>query len=68
MTSQHLSRWMYLSQVIVQRASLGFIIALAVAGTIWSLAAAVGLAPWLELDVGLGGGSRSTRASPSSSS
>ena len=53
--SQHIARWTYLSQVIVQRATLVSILSLAVAGAIWSLAAAVGFAPWLRLDVGLGG-------------
>jgi hypothetical protein len=53
--SQHIARWTYLSQVIVQRATLVSILSLAVAGAVWSLAAAVGLAPWLRLDVGLGG-------------
>jgi hypothetical protein len=53
--SQHIARWAYLSQVIVQRATLVSILSLAVAGAVWSLAAAVGIAPWLQLDVGLGG-------------
>ena len=53
--SQHFARWMYLSQVIVQRVTLVCIVSLAVAGIVWSLAAVVGLAPWLRLDVGLGG-------------
>ena len=52
--SQHLSRWTYLSQVIVQRATLVSMLSLAVAGAVWSLAAAVGFAPWLRLDVQLG--------------
>ena len=43
--SQHIARWTYLSQVIVQRATLVSILSLAVAGAIWSLAAAVGFAP-----------------------
>ena len=55
--SQHIARWTYLSQVIVQRVTLVSILSLAVAGAAWSLAAAVGLAPWLRLDVGLGGAS-----------
>ena len=55
--SQHIARWMYLSQVIVQRATLVSILSLALAGALWSLAAAVGIAPWLRLDVGLGGAS-----------
>ena len=53
--SQHIARWTYLSQVIVQRVTLVSILSLAVAGAVWSLAAAVGFAPWLRLDVGLGG-------------
>ena len=36
-------------------ATLLSILSLAVAGAIWSLAAAMGFAPWLQLDVGLGG-------------
>ena len=55
--SEHIARWTYLSQVIVQRATLVSILSLAVAGAIWSLAAAIGFAPWLRLDVGLGGAS-----------
>ena len=43
--SWYLSRWSYLSQVIVQRVTLVSILSLAVAGALWSLAAAVGLAP-----------------------
>ena len=31
------------------------ILSLAAAGALWSLAAAVGFAPWLQMDVGLGG-------------
>ncbi len=53
--SQQIARWTYVSQVIVQRVTLVSILALAVAGLAWSLAAAVGFAPWLHLDVGLGG-------------
>ena len=53
--SWHLSRGVYLSQVIVQRATLASILSLAAAGALWSLAAAVGFAPWLQMDVGLGG-------------
>ena len=49
--SEHIARWMYLSQVIVQRATLGSILSLAVAGAIWSLAAAIGFAPWLRLQL-----------------
>ena len=52
--SQQIDRWMYLSQVIVQRVTLACIVSLAVTGVVWSLAAAVGFAPWLRLDVGLG--------------
>jgi cell division septum initiation protein DivIVA len=52
--SEHIARWTYLSQVIVQRATLVSILSLAIAGSIWSLAATVGFAPWLRLDVGLG--------------
>ena len=53
--SQHIARWTYLSQVIVQRVTLVSILSLAVAGAAWSLAAAFGFAPWLRLDVGLNG-------------
>ena len=53
--SQHIARWTYLSQVIVQRATLASFLSLALAGAVWSLAAAIGFAPWLRLDVGLGG-------------
>jgi hypothetical protein len=53
--SWHLSRGIYLSQVIVQRATLVSILSLAAAGALWSLAAAVGFAPWLQMHVGLGG-------------
>ena len=53
--SEHIARWTYLSQVIVQRATLVSILSLAAAGALWSLAAAVGFAPWLQLNVGLGG-------------
>jgi hypothetical protein len=52
--SQHIARWTYLSQVVVQRATLVSILSLAVAGAVWSLAATVGLVPWLRLDIGLG--------------
>ena len=45
---------MYLSQVIVQRITLVSLISVAVAGSLWCIAAAVGLAPWLQLGVGLG--------------
>ena len=50
-----LSRWSHFSQVIVQRLSLALILSLAVAGSLWSISAATGLAPWLQLPVGLGG-------------
>jgi hypothetical protein len=50
----HVSRWAYLVQVFVQRATLVSILILAIAGTLWSLVAALGLIPWLSLDVGLG--------------
>ena len=50
-----LTRWSYLSQVIVQRLSLALLLALAAAASLWSISAAVGLAPWLQLPVGLGG-------------
>ena len=53
--SQQLARWMYFSQLIVQRAALALILSLALAGAVWSLAAAAGFAPWLQLPVGLGG-------------
>lgn len=47
--------WMHLSQVIVQRLTLVLISGPAGAAVMWSAAAAVGLAPWLEIGVGLGG-------------
>ena len=50
-----LSRWLYLSLVIVQRLTQACLLGLAVAGCLWSAAAAAGLAPWLQLAVGLGG-------------
>jgi hypothetical protein len=53
--SQHLSRWIYLSQVIVQRLTLASLLFLAAASSTWCIAAAVGVAPWLQLAVGLGG-------------
>ena len=37
--SEHIARWTYLSQVIVQRATLVSILSLAAAGALWSLAA-----------------------------
>ena len=52
--SQQIARWTYQSQVMVQRATLVSILSLAVAGAVWSLGAAIGFAPWLRLDVGLG--------------
>ena len=54
--SPHLSRWVYLSQVVVQRTTLAFLLSLAVAGALWSLAAAAGIVPWLGLEARLGGG------------
>jgi hypothetical protein len=53
--SQHLSRWMHLSQVIVQRLTMASLLLFAAAATLWCIAAAVGLAPWLRFSVGLGG-------------
>jgi hypothetical protein len=53
--SQHLPRWMYLSQAIVQRLTMAALLLLAAAGTVWCVAAALGFAPWLQLGVGLGG-------------
>ena len=50
-----LFRWSCSSQVIVQRLSLALLLSLAVAGSLWSISAATGLAPWLQLPVGLGG-------------
>jgi hypothetical protein len=47
---------MYLSQVIVQRLTLASLTLFAFAGSIWCVAAAIGLAPWLQLHVGLGEG------------
>ena len=49
-----LSRWSHWSQVIVQRMTLALLLSLAAAGTLWSIAATVGLVSWLELQVGLG--------------
>jgi hypothetical protein len=45
---------MYLSQVIMQRLTLVLILGLALAATLWSIAAAAGLAPWLGIEVVLG--------------
>ena len=53
--SQCIARWTYLTQIIVQRVTLVSILSLAVAGAVWSIAAAFGFAPWLQLDVALGG-------------
>ena len=53
--AQQIDRWMFLSQVIVQRVTLVSLLSLAFAGAAWALAAVVGLVPWLRLDVGLGG-------------
>ena len=53
--AQQIDRWMFLSQVIVQRVTLVSLLSLAFAGAAWVVAAVVGLAPWLRLDVGLGG-------------
>ena len=53
--AQQIDRWMFLSQVIVQRVTLVCFCRLPLPGPPGSLAAAVGLAPWLRLDVGLGG-------------
>ena len=53
--SQQFARWTYWSQVIIQRATLASLASLAVAGALWSLAAALGFAPWLGLNVDLGG-------------
>lgn len=50
-----LSRWSYWSQVIVQRLTLALLLSLGAAGGLWSISAAAGLAPWLQLQVGLGG-------------
>jgi len=49
-----LSRWSDWSQVIVQRMTLALLLSLAAAGTLWSIAATVGLVSWLELQVGVG--------------
>jgi hypothetical protein len=50
-----LSSWMQLSQVFVQRIALTLLVGLAAAGSLWCVAAATGLAPWLALEVGVGG-------------
>jgi len=50
-----MSRWLYLSLVIVQRLTQACLLGLAVVGFLWGAAAVAGLAPWLELAVGLGG-------------
>ena len=50
-----LSRWSYWSQVIVQRLTLALLLSLGAAGALWSISAAAGLAPWLQLQVGFGG-------------
>jgi hypothetical protein len=50
----HGSRWMHLPQAVMQRLTLGLVLGLAAAATMWSVAAVVGLAPWLGLEVVLG--------------
>lgn len=45
----------FLSQVIVQRLTLALLLSLGAAGLGWTVAAAAGICPWLELQVGLGG-------------
>ena len=50
-----LSRWSYWSQAIVQRLTLALLLSLATAGGLWSISAAAGLVPWLQLQVELGG-------------
>jgi hypothetical protein len=50
-----ISRWFYLSQVIVQRLTLGCLLGLAMAATLWVVAAFVGLVPWLEIPAQFGG-------------
>jgi hypothetical protein len=53
--AQTFSGWLYPAQVALQRLTLGLIAALALAATLWTAAAAVGLAPWLGAPVTLGG-------------
>ena len=50
-----ISRWLYLSQVLVQRLTLGCLLGLAIAVTLWSVAALIGLVPWLQISAHLGG-------------
>ena len=50
-----MSRWFYLSQVIAQRLTLWCLLGLAIAATLWSVAALVGLVPWLEIPAQFGG-------------
>ena len=49
------SRWSHWSQMVVQRLTLALLLSLVVVGGFWSVSAAAGLTPWLQLQVGLGG-------------
>ena len=51
-----LAQCYYWSQVIVQRLTLAALLILTAGGASWSIAAAVGIAPWLHLAVGFGSG------------
>jgi hypothetical protein len=50
-----LALWSCRSQVIVQRLTLAALVSLAAAGAMWSAAATLGLLPWPQIAVGLGG-------------
>jgi hypothetical protein len=47
--------WSNWTQVVVQRLTLALLVSLAIGGSLWSLSAAIGLTPWLQLQVYLGG-------------
>jgi hypothetical protein len=49
------SRWMHLSQAIMQRLTLALLVALAASASLWTISAVVGLLPWLGLELRLGG-------------
>ena len=47
-----LSLWSHWSQVFIQRLTHAFLVALAVVGALWSISAAVGVTPWLQVELG----------------
>lgn len=49
-------RWMFLSQMIMQRLALAIIVALACVSAVWWGAALFGWAPWLQLQIDPGSG------------